>query len=102
MRLLLARLLFRRPLRDAAAPAARRVLVDRAALRRAVEDARRLGDRGLGGLATLLECVARGLHRGARCRASERLDGGAACGLSDPLERRALLLFCGHRSRTIA
>src|SRR5439155_10494614 len=73
-------------LRDAAAPAARRVLVYRATLRGAIQDARCLGDRIPGGLAALLDGVARGLHGRSRRGAGERLDGRAPRGLTDALE----------------
>src|SRR5438270_13805004 len=89
-------------LRDAAAAAPRRVLVDRAALRGAIEDARRFGYRAAGGLAALLDRVARGLHRRARRGASERLDRGAPRRLADALEGRALLLLGRHGHPTIA
>src|SRR2546423_1023833 len=86
---------------DAAAPAARRVLVDRATLRGTVEDARRLGDRALGGLAAFFDRVARHLHRRTRRRACERLDGCSPRRLTDALERRTFLLLCRHSHPTI-
>src|SRR6185503_1182746 len=92
---------FVRALGHATAAASCGVLVDRAALGRAVEDARRLGDRGLGCLAALLKSVARCLHSRARRRAGERLDRGATRRLTDALECRTLALLGCHRRRTI-
>src|SRR5438105_4807289 len=73
-------------LRDTAAPAARRVLVDRTALRGAIEDARCLSYGALRDLATLLDGVARRLHGRARGGAGERLDGRAPRRLTNALE----------------
>src|SRR5438309_6357347 len=86
-------------LRDAAATAARRVLVDRASLRRAVEHARGLRDGLLDRLAALLDRGARGLHRASRGRARDGLDGGAPLRLTAALECPTLRLR--HRARTI-
>src|SRR6185436_15709838 len=85
--------------RDPAALATRCVLVDRAALCRAVEHARGLGDRFLDRLAALLDRGAGGLHRAASGRASDGLDGGTTLRLTDALESRTLLLC--HRRGTI-
>src|SRR3989442_9863616 len=82
--------------RETAAAASCGVLVDRAALARAVEDARRLGDRALSRLAALGERVARGLHRGPRGRAGEGLDRGASLRLTDALECGTLPLLRCH------
>src|SRR5687768_14222701 len=86
-------------LRDPAALATRRVLVDRAPLRGAVQHARRFGDGFLDGLAALLDRGSRGLHRAARSGSRDGLDAGASLRLTDALESGTLLLR--HRAGTI-
>src|SRR5437879_5196968 len=90
--------LLRRPSREPALLASRRVPVDPTAPDGLVERARRGPHRVRGALRSRLDRRARGLHRGARCRPSEDLHLGTARCLPDALERGALLLCHARES----